>query len=420
MSCERPFDCSDAEFNPKYKYKVQTRDKLKSLFNLPGLVVSPATEHAATPSSRGPSRPVDKRTNNSGALKLLNDDGSISVFATNKIKDSLEDRKQLEKHEIDMLHALLKAYLSSALKTKHNLTQDENRLFGQFAVVAFSNVPEGRKLSLPNFPRAKPIQITQLPRQYKQGQEASNKKLFKRRIKKGKAWMGHLPGHFNDELISKMFIDIDDEEIIRKTLQNYHNTRLRLNAEDAAALKSYAGLNDSAYIRFSRGLFFFRGLRILAPIRDVRQLRIRMKDEDYSSMSRRVVDMTRQIKKGGATISRTIKVGVITIRPKECVLNCAGRLLKNDALVPSANRFQCPGSQPSNIKDVILVKFSGDKGGGSFKLIMNPVNVEHPQSLRHVQPVCEFTAPDTRNNLRAAIFHDGNPCKADMEDVRHR
>ena len=43
MECERPFDCSDAEFNPKYKYKVQTRDKFKSLFNSPGLVVSPAT-----------------------------------------------------------------------------------------------------------------------------------------------------------------------------------------------------------------------------------------------------------------------------------------------------------------------------------------------------------------------------------------
>ena len=48
------------------------------------------------------------------------------------------------------------------------------------------------------------------------------------------------------------------------------------------------------------------------------------------------------------------------------------------------------------------------------------MNVEHPQSLWHVQPVCEFTAPDTRNKLHAAIFHDGNPCKADIEDILHR
>ena len=37
-----------------------------------------------------------------------------------------------------------------------------------------------------------------------------------------------------------------------------------------------------------------------------------------------------------------------------------------------------------------------------------------------MQPVCEFTAPDTRNNLQAAIFHDSNPCKADIEDAPHR
>ena len=100
-----------------------------------------------------------------------------------------------------------------------------------------------------------------------------------------------------------------------------------------------------------------------------------------------------------------MKVSVITIRPKECILNSVASLIKHDALLPSANRFRCPGTTPSNIKDVILLKFSANKGGGSWKMIVNPMNVEHPQSLRHVQPVCEFTAPDTRNNLQAAIFH---------------
>ena len=114
-------------------------------------------------------------------------------------------------------------------------------------------------------------------------------------------------------------------------------------------------------------------------------------------------------KKRGSTIARKIKVGVIAIRPKECVLNSAGKLLRHDALVPLANRFSCPGIKPSNTKDVVLFKVAADKGGVSFKLLIEPVNVEHPQSLQHVQPVCEFTAPDTRNNLQAAIFHDGNP-----------
>ena len=157
--------------------------------------------------------------------------------------------------------------------------------------------------------------------------------------------------------------------------------------------------NPVACLDLSRCLFYFTGLRFLAPIKDARRLRKIKKEEDYSSMSRCVVEMNRETKKGGSTISRKIKVGVITIRPKECVLKSAGELLRRDALVPSANRFCCPGIKPSNIKDSVLIKVAGEKGGGVFKLLINPVNVEHHQSLRHVQPVCEFTARDTRNNL---------------------
>ena len=231
--------------------------------------------------------------------------------------------------------------------------------------------------------------------------------------------MRHLSGAFNDKVIAKLFLEID-EETVRKTLRKYANNQLRLNAQDSASLKSFAVLSDNSYIKLIRGLFYFTGLQLLAPIKDVRGLRNIKKEEDYSSMSRCVVDMTREIKKGGTTLSRQIKVGVISIRPSECILNSVAALLKHDTLVPSANRFRCPGIKPSNIKDVLLFKFSADKGGGSWKLIVNPVNVEHPQSLRHVQPVCEFTAPDTRNNLQAAIFHDGNPCKVEVEGVLHR
>ena len=47
------------------------------------------------------------------------------------------------------------------------------------------------------------------------------------------------------------------------------------------------------------------------------------------------------------------------------------------------------------------------------------MNVEHPQSLRHVLPICEYSADDSRNNMRAAVFYDGSPCREDMEDVIH-
>ena len=78
------------------------------------------------------------------------------------------------------------------------------------------------------------------------------------------------------------------------------------------------------------------------------------------------------------------------------------------------------GRIPNNISDVVLYKIVGDKDGGAFKLTTNPVNVEHPQSLRHVQPICEFIAPDSRENLATAMFNEGSPCKKETEDVIHR
>ena len=51
---------------------------------------------------------------------------------------------------------------------------------------------------------------------------------------------------------------------------------------------------------------------------------------------------------------------------------------------------------------------------------MNSVNVEHPQSLLHVQPICECTAPDLRDNMAAAMFHEGSPCRQEIEEIMHR
>ena len=79
------------------------------------------------------------------------------------------------------------------------------------------------------------------------------------------------------------------------------------------------------------------------------------KEEDYSSMSRRAMDVTRETNKGRPKTSPKIKVGHITIRPKECVLDSASEMLRHDTLVPSANRFCCPRIKPSNIKDVLSV-----------------------------------------------------------------
>merc|ERR1712086_137139 len=137
-------------------------------------------------------------------------------------------------------------------------------------------------------------------------------------------------------------------------------------------------MSNACYVEFNRFLFYLTGLRLLAPIKHIRALRKAKNQYEYTSMLMRVVDMSRVIKKGGNIITRNIKVGVITIHPYECILNSFASLLRSGALLPSEKRFMKMGQIPNNISDVVLYKIAGDKGGGSFKLTINPVNVQHP------------------------------------------
>ena len=85
------------------------------------------------------------------------------------------------------------------------------------------------------------------PGEFKQGDEGKNKKLEKRRIENDRRWLSHLPGTFNDKVISRMFVEID-EVVATKTVKEYYSLKMRLQAENSACLKIYASLNDKVYI----------------------------------------------------------------------------------------------------------------------------------------------------------------------------
>ena len=89
-------------------------------------------------------------------------------------------------------------------------------------------------------------------------------------------------------------------------------------------------------------------------------------------------------------------------------------------LLDSKKRFRSLVNLPANVNDVILWKFSAYKGGGSWKFLVNPVNVEKPQSLRHLQPIYNFAANNSRENMRSAMFQPNSPHKRNFEDVVHR
>ncbi len=54
-------------------------------------------------------------------------------------------------------------------------------------------------------------------------------------------------------------------------------------------------------------------------------------------------------------------------------------------------------------EEEVWLKIGGDKGGGSFKMNFQVVNVHHPNSPNNTCAFCVFEAPDTPANLLIAL-----------------
>ena len=133
-----------------------------------------------------------------------------------------------------------------------------------------------------------------------------------------------------------------------------------------------------------------------------------------------ISNINQWVRKGVGYISRRIKAGVMTIQPFKCILKSVSLLLSKGHCFRRIDAF---ASLPMFHLAWTMLScgfFSVNKSGGSWKLLVNPVHVQSPQSLRQVQPICEFTANNSCNNMKAAVYYNGSPCRADMEDVLHR
>ena len=202
-----------------------------------------------------------------------------------------------------------------------------------------------------------------------------------------------MPNLFHDELIAQLFFEIYKKRAA-KVLRAYHNKHLRMNTEDSSSFKTFVGLNVAEYIRLSRVLFYYAGMRILAPIKALYELRARKIKEDFTTLTSTVVDMTRKVAKGKLELKRLMKVVVQTIRPLECVLTKMFSLLDMGKLLKSTERFWSPIQLHKSFKDLVLWKVAVDAGGDMTKGTISCANVDKPQSLNHVVPWMEYTGKD--------------------------
>ena len=58
---------------------------------------------------------------------------------------------------------------------------------------------------------------------------------------------------------------------------------------------------------------------------------------------------------------------------------------------------------PGQPTDDIWLKLGGDKGGGSFKFMLEIANTKCPNSKRNTIVLCAFEATDTAVNLHMAL-----------------
>lgn len=66
----------------------------------------------------------------------------------------------------------------------------------------------------------------------------------------------------------------------------------------------------------------------------------------------------------------------------------------------SVHRLTWHGILP---EEEVWVKIGGDKGGGSFKMNFQVVNIHHPNSPKNTCAFCVFEAPDNPANLQIAL-----------------
>jgi antitoxin component YwqK of YwqJK toxin-antitoxin module len=108
-------------------------------------------------------RSVNKLKKKRGNPKLFNANGVLSMELTNNTKGRVEGHNKLQDNEIDLMNSILSTYYRADLNSKSKVTSADNIVLGQLDGIAFHNMPDGKVISIPNFPQAKNIQLAQLP-----------------------------------------------------------------------------------------------------------------------------------------------------------------------------------------------------------------------------------------------------------------
>jgi hypothetical protein len=385
----------------------------------------------------------DSDESNSSVLPALVDSNNVlTKEAAARIADAISRRDYarwpLQHHELDLLDALMidgdvirseaTQVIGHALQRKEAgtvLQDNELRLLGQLSFKAFKSNPD-KKLSLPSFPRLRPIQIVCIPNQYvAQATGASRKKLHQRHLATAKNWMGHLPGDFSEALMISSLAE--NKKRVKELISSNHPNMYRASAAETFVLQAYVKLTDKQLRRMGRVQEYITGgLRLYAPAYQRNSLKNKYLINNFTTLRHDQIVLKRRISTGkgkkGQAIFRDKCVMVTTIDPLENICVKMESLMRQNRLLPSQEIYREHWEQDPRFKDSVAWSIKFDAGGGSEKGIISPVNVEHPQSQKHVLPILEFGGgvKDSDANMRAACFGKDNVVRKGIEAMIDR
>ena len=200
---------------------------------------------------------------------VLRDTNVIIEELTSVLLQAVRGRLSLKSHEQELLSTLVAIeptivkdfvltednfitevvtkVLVTGLKGRNSLRDNEQRILGMLATIAFWKADDATQMGFLQFPQCCKINLAVIPGMYKQSNMLEEASLSRAQLKIGMKWMNHLPQHFHQELIGKLFLELNQAHAIGM-LQEHHNRYMRCNIKDSSALKSFVGLNDAQYV----------------------------------------------------------------------------------------------------------------------------------------------------------------------------
>ena len=292
----------------------------------------------------------------------VNENHIITKDAVDDIMKALEERDMkicpLQEHELRLLETLVvdgdtitqpvAKIIGTCLNKKKNgaaLEDHERRLLGQLAFKGLKSTAD-KKLSLHSFKRYKPFQIVRVPeaRSLRTMNTGMKRKTHKVHVSEAKAWMSHLSGDFDEELLTSYLKEMP--KTAKDLIGSHHPNLYRQSGKETLVLQAYVGLNDAQTNKLGRAMAFFSGgLRIPAP----RQERIDLKNQyllkNHTTLRHDKMLLEQRVKTGGKVkkgteLTREKYVTISRTDPLENVVVKMESLFNEKKLLPSGDCFK--------------------------------------------------------------------------------